>query len=162
MKLSKYRQKHSEIVGAVIALTELLPVVKDAMDYSLSFVADSEEIAALIDENKRVLDSLEAQRESNEKEMAAVRANIQKERDHSNKKKERAIAQAKEMDAQLQKKMAEYIEKEKAEVAAHNERMNVLGAKESELSASIVRKTREESDIEKRLNKLKASIGGIG
>ena len=104
---------------------------------------------------------LATQRESSEKEMARVGELLQKERDDLNKRKERSVAQAKELDSKLQDERLEYDKKGQAEAEEHKKRMDGLKSQEAELKASIARMERERGDIEKSLSKLKASIGEI-
>ncbi|KKK96219.1 hypothetical protein LCGC14_2664940, partial [marine sediment metagenome] len=78
-----------------------------------------------------------------------------------NKRKERSVALAKELDDRLKDKRLEYDKKEQGEAEAHKKRMEPLRTQEAELKASIARMERERGDIEKSLSKLKASIGEI-
>ena len=161
MKLSKYKQRHAEIVGALVALVDMIHEVKMGLDAGLELMEESAEIAATIDRDNRAMTLLASQRESAEKEMARVGELLQKERDDLNKRKERSVAQAKEWDKELAKKRAEYTSKENSITEEHKKRMDGLKSQEAELKASIARMEREKGDIEKSLSKLKASIGEI-
>ncbi len=161
MKLSKYKQRHAEIVGALVAMVDMIHEVRMGLDAGLELVEESAEIAATIDRDNRAMVLLSTQRESSEKEMAGVRGLLQKERDDLNKRKERSVAQAKEWDKELAEKRAEYTSKEKSITEEHKKRMEPLRTQEAELKASITRMEREKGDIEKSLSKLKASIGEI-
>ena len=161
MKLSKYKQRHAEIVGALVAMVDMIHEVKMGLDAGLELVEESAEIAATIDRDNRAMTLLASQRESAEKEMARVGELLQKERDDLNKRKERSVAQAKDWDKELAEKRAKYTSKENSITEEHKKRMDGLKSQEAELKASIARMERVKGDIEKSLSKLKASIGEI-
>ena len=161
MKLSKYKQRHAEIVGALVAMVDMIHEVKMGLDAGLELVEESAEIAATIDRDNRAMTLLASQRESAEKEMTRAEGLLQKERDDLSRRKERSVALAKELDDRLKDKRLEFDKKEQAEAEAHKKRMEPLRTQEAELKASIARMERERGDIEKSLSKLKASIGEI-
>ncbi len=162
MKLSKYRQKHAEVIGLLIALTDLLPAVKDAMDYSLSFVGESEEIATSTDKEKGTLELLSSQRESFEKETTKTKGLLQKERNALKKAKEHSVTKDKEWHKEFEKKRAGRADKENAEIKLHGSRINKLQQTETELKGTITRLERERNTIERELGKLKSIISEIG
>ena len=162
MKLSKYKQRHAETMNTIGELSGLLLIVNDAMNRSLSLVEEAEEIAATIDRDNRAMTLLATQRESAEKEMAGVRELLQKSRDDLNKRKERSVALAKEIDDKLHAKRAEYDKKEQAEAEAHRERMKPWRAEEALLKSSLEAKQKELVAIGNQITKLKSAVGGLG
>ena len=162
MKLSKYKQRHAEIVGALVALVDLIHEVKMGLDSGLELIEESAEIAATIDRDNRAMTLLATQRESAEKEMARVGELLQKSRDDLNKRKERSVALAKEIDDKLHAKRAEYDKKEQTEGEAHRARIKPLKAKEAALKSSLEAKQKELVAIGNQITKLKSAVSGIG